>query len=76
MAEEPKLLAQFEGVIEPVAHHLFSGVIAPGHLPRTGRLFFRVIGGRYGDYRNWSEIETWARQIAAAMPPNTAADQS
>lgn len=72
MAEEPKLLAQFEGVIEPVAHHLFSGVIAPGHLPRTGRVLFRAIGGRYGDYRNWPEIQAWARQIAAALPPRPA----
>ena len=71
-AEEPKLLAQFEGAIEPVAHHLFSGVIAPGHLPRTGRVLFRAIGGRYGDYRNWPEIQAWARQIAAAVSPTPA----
>jgi menaquinone-dependent protoporphyrinogen oxidase len=75
MAEEPKLLAQFDGVIKPVAHHLFSGVIAAGHLPRTGRLSFRAIGGRYGDYRNWPEIEAWAGRIAADMKPRPAADQ-
>ncbi|GAA1978866.1 flavodoxin domain-containing protein [Catenulispora subtropica] len=74
-AEEPKLLAQFEGVIRPVAHRLFSGVIAPGHLPGTGRVLFKAIGGRYGDYRNWPEIEAWARQIAAAVPPRPGTDQ-
>lgn len=74
-AEEPKLLAQFEGLIEPVAHRLFSGVIAPGHLPRTGRVLFKAIGGRYGDYRNWPEIEAWARQIAAALSPRPGTGQ-
>lgn len=74
-AEEPKLLAQFGGAIEPVAHHLFSGVITPGHLPRSGRAMFRAIGGRYGDYRNWPEIEAWARRIAAALPPRPTAGQ-
>lgn len=69
MAEEPKLLVQFEGVVEPVGHRLFSGVVAADHLPRTGRLLFRAIGGRYGDYRDWPEIEAWAAQIAATMMP-------
>ena len=75
MAEEPKLLAQFEAVIKPVGHHLFSGVIAAGHLPRTGRLAFRAIGGRYGDYRNWPEIQAWAGRIAAALTTRPAAGQ-
>lgn len=69
-AEEPKLLAQFDGVIEPVAHRLFSGVIAPEHLSLTGRLAFRAIGGRYGDYRDWPEIEAWAATVA--QPSSTA----
>ncbi|MBR7825073.1 flavodoxin domain-containing protein [Actinospica sp. MGRD01-02] len=64
-AEEPKLLAQFEGVLEPLGHRLLSGVVRPDQLPWTGRLAFRAIGGRYGDYRDWSEIEAWAATIAA-----------
>lgn len=67
-AEGPKLLAQLDGVIKPVSHRLFSGVIAAGHLPRTGRVLFRAIGGRYGDYRDWHEIAAWAHEIAAAIP--------
>jgi len=74
-AEEPKLLAQFDGVLKPVAHHLFSGVIAPGHLSRTGRLIFRAIGGRYGDFRDWPEVDAWAVQIAAALTPASGAGQ-
>jgi menaquinone-dependent protoporphyrinogen oxidase len=63
-AEEPKLMAQFEGMLEPVADRLFSGVVAREHLPLTGRLAFRAIGGRYGDYRDWPGIEAWAATIA------------
>jgi menaquinone-dependent protoporphyrinogen oxidase len=63
--EEPKLVAQFEGELEPVGHRLFSGVVAKEQLTRTGRLAFRAIGGRYGDYRDWSAIEAWAATIAA-----------
>ena len=66
-AEEAKLLRQFGHRLEPVAHRLFSGVIAPEHLPRAGRLAFRAIGGRYGDYRDWSAIEGSAASIADAL---------
>lgn len=66
-AEEPRLLAQFDGRLEPRAHRLFSGVIAPEHLPRGGRFWFRAIGGHYGDYRAWPQIEAWADDIARAL---------
>jgi menaquinone-dependent protoporphyrinogen oxidase len=73
MSEEAVLRAQFKGVVEPVEHHLFSGVVVPECLPLTGRLIFRVIGGRYGDHRNWHEIEAWAdhigQSVAAPTPP-------
>lgn len=72
MSEEPVLRAQFKGVVEPVEHHLFSGVVTAEALPPNGRLIFRVIGGRYGDHRNWPEIEAWADRIGqsvAAPPP-------
>lgn len=65
--EEPKLLAQFDEGIEPVAHRLLSGVIAPEHLSLFGRLAFRAIGGRYGDYRDWAEVDAWAADIADAL---------
>lgn len=63
-AEESKLLRQFDRSLKPVEHRLFSGVIAPGQLSMSGRLAFRAMCGRYGDYRDWSEIELWAAGIA------------
>ncbi|HZP54582.1 flavodoxin domain-containing protein [Actinocrinis sp.] len=73
MSEEAILRAQFKGVVGPVGHHLFSGVVTPECLPRIGRVIFRLIGGRYGDHRDWHEIEAWAdgigQSVAATPPP-------
>ncbi|MBB1262114.1 flavodoxin domain-containing protein [Streptomyces alkaliterrae] len=48
-------------------HRLFSGVVSPALLPRRGRLFFRLVGGRFGDYRDWAAVESWAAEIAGAL---------
>ncbi|MBB1246155.1 flavodoxin domain-containing protein [Streptomyces durbertensis] len=48
-------------------HRLFSGVVAPWQLNRLGRLLFRLVGGRFGDYRDWAAIESWAVEIAEAL---------
>ena len=72
MSEEAVLRGRFKGIVEPVEHHLFSGVVTPERLPLIGRLIFRLIGGRYGDHRDWQEIEAWADRIGqsvAASPP-------
>jgi menaquinone-dependent protoporphyrinogen oxidase len=39
-------------------------VIRGEHLSRLGQLIFKAIGCRYGDYRNWHEIDSWAEHIA------------
>jgi menaquinone-dependent protoporphyrinogen oxidase len=48
-------------------HRLFSGVITRDQLPRTGRIMFRLFGGRFGDHRDWSAIDHWASEIAGAL---------
>ncbi|MCF4136217.1 flavodoxin domain-containing protein [Streptomyces sp. Tue 6430] len=48
-------------------HRLFSGVVTADRLPRTGRIVFRLLGGRYGDYRDWGAIDAWTARIAAAL---------
>ncbi|TMR04237.1 flavodoxin [Actinomadura soli] len=53
-------------------HRLFSGVFRREHVPFTGHVICKVLGLRYGDYRDWTEIETWAaavaRELAAGRP--------
>lgn len=49
-------------------HRNFAGAIARSHWPTSGRAVFRVMGGRYGDHRNWPAIEAWADRILAQLP--------
>ena len=48
-------------------HRLLSGVISPSQLPFTGRVIFRLMGLRYGDYRDWPAIDAWADGIAREL---------
>jgi menaquinone-dependent protoporphyrinogen oxidase len=73
--EESTLLAALPAAIRPRAHRLFSGVVRAEDLPWPGRIFFRALGGRYGDFRHWAEIDAWAgsigREVAALREPAT-----
>jgi menaquinone-dependent protoporphyrinogen oxidase len=46
-------------------HRLFAGVVRTAGLPLWGRVFWRLIGGRDGDHRDWAAIDRWAAGIAA-----------
>ncbi|HVX42699.1 MAG TPA: hypothetical protein VHC49_02380, partial [Mycobacteriales bacterium] len=48
-----------------VQHRDFAGVVEAGHWPPAGRLIFRLFTGRFGDHRDWADIEAWARMIVA-----------
>jgi menaquinone-dependent protoporphyrinogen oxidase len=63
----PKEIASLRDAIHPRDHHVFSGVIERAQLPLVGRLIFRGLGGRYGDFRNWAEIDAWAEGIARQL---------
>lgn len=65
MRKETPELVELAKVLGAVEHRNFAGAIAPADWPRRGRLFFRLVGGRYGDHRNWPAIDRWADQIGA-----------
>ena len=53
-------------------HGFFGGIVVMTGVPMWGRLFWRLIGGRPGDHRNWPVIDEWAAGIATellARPP-------
>jgi menaquinone-dependent protoporphyrinogen oxidase len=60
-----KGLRTIEEIARPRDHRLFAGVVRPEHIGTTGRLIWKTMpgGGRYGDFRNWEEIDTWAAEI-------------
>ena len=65
--EESVITADLPGDIPYQGHRLLSGVIAREHLPFTGRVAFRLMGCRYGDFRDWPAIDAWAAQIVREL---------
>jgi menaquinone-dependent protoporphyrinogen oxidase len=64
---EPKDIARLRRALRPIDYHVFAGAVAPEHLSLVGRLFFKLLKGRYGDYRDWRESVAWADGIARAL---------
>lgn len=55
-------------------HRMFFGVVVvTAGVPLWGRIFWRIIGGRPGDHRDWAAIEAWAGQIAGVLRARTTA---
>lgn len=67
MTEGPTVIAGFRDAIHPRDHRLFTGVVHPDQLPFFGRVVFRALGGHYGDFRDWKEIDAWAEGIAREL---------
>lgn len=49
------------------SHRLFSGVIEREQLPRAARLLFRLVGGRFGDLRDWEAVDDWTASVAEEL---------
>ena len=68
VAAEPKEIAEFKGVIGPKGHRVFFGALDPGKLGFSERAIRKLPAARTmlpeGDFRDWTEIDAWARDIA------------
>lgn len=51
----------------PKEHHLFSGKIDKSRLSFGERAIMLTVGAKDGDFRNWQEIEAWAKKIAIEL---------
>ena len=52
----------------PIREHiLFHGRFLKSHFSISNRIMWRVIGGRYGDFRDWEQVERWARGISETL---------
>lgn len=69
----PKQIAEFETSIQPRDHRVFFGAFDDTKLNFTHHLVYSMPAAKKlfteGDFRNWDEIDEWARGIAAAMVP-------
>ncbi|MCZ4653248.1 hypothetical protein O4157_17720 [Gordonia amicalis] len=62
----PRAVAAIEASGALRSHRAFAGAIAPGDWPGFGRIMFRLMGGKYGDARDWDDVDRWTREILDA----------
>jgi menaquinone-dependent protoporphyrinogen oxidase len=67
MRREPREIGEFQDAVHPREYRVFAGVIQRHQWPLRSRLFFHAFGGRFGDNRDWPEIEGWAKSIARTL---------
>ncbi len=59
-----------DGIIEmtkAVDHRVFAGALDRDKLSFAERAIIRAVRAEDGDFRDWDDIEAWAREIAAAL---------
>jgi len=70
---ESQEIAEFRETIRPKEHRVFFGALDPSKLGLAHRLLLKIPANRdnalfpVGDFRDWNDIETWARKIAQAL---------
>ena len=73
MRDESKEVIHLRDLVGAKGHRNFAGLVARSDWPLLGRAFYKVIGGQYGDHRNWPAIDAWADDIAAVLSAVTPA---
>jgi menaquinone-dependent protoporphyrinogen oxidase len=72
-AAVPKEIAAFTDALAPRDHRVFFGALDPTRLGVAERLIRALPAGREllmeGDFRDWADVEAWARSIAHELAP-------
>ena len=70
---EPKEIAKFRETLKPRDHRVFFGAMDSAKLGFLHRLVYKLPANRdnalfpQGDFRNWTEIDSWAATIAHSL---------
>ena len=67
MKKEPRDINEIQRTIHPRDYRVFAGAIQRNQWPPISRLFFHLFGGRFGDNRDWQQIDRWADNIARSL---------
>lgn len=68
---ETKRLEESMGLAPVRGHHVFAGKLDKGQLGFAERLAVRMVRAPEGDFRDWDDVRSWAREINAALTPQT-----
>jgi menaquinone-dependent protoporphyrinogen oxidase len=63
-------IAEFRQLLEIRDHRTFDGALDARKLSLAERITVKAVKAPYGDYRNWEDIDTWARSIANSLRPS------
>jgi menaquinone-dependent protoporphyrinogen oxidase len=67
LRRSPKEIAHFRKVTHALDHAEFAGAIQRDQWPRSDRVIFRGMRGRYGDHRDWDDIDAWTDEIVTGL---------
>jgi menaquinone-dependent protoporphyrinogen oxidase len=61
--EEQKLATAISKNVKLEGHVLFNGRFLKSHATTKFNFWWRVFGGKFGDFRDWEKIDKWAGEI-------------
>ena len=61
--EEQNLAAAISKNVKLEGHVLFNGRFLKSHATTKFNFWWRVFGGKFGDFRDWEKIDKWAGEI-------------
>jgi menaquinone-dependent protoporphyrinogen oxidase len=61
---DPPHVAELKTSLNVVEHRVFAGALRREHLSLVERAMVKGVKAPYGDFRDWSEIDSWAASIA------------
>jgi menaquinone-dependent protoporphyrinogen oxidase len=72
MRRDPRAIEEAEQALEHVEHHTFAGVVTPDDWKRGSIRMFKLLGGTFGDHRDWDDVDRWASGIGRALTSGAA----
>jgi menaquinone-dependent protoporphyrinogen oxidase len=63
----PQKVPGFRGYVHPRDYRYFSGEFYRDRIGPIGAVIWWLFAGGFGDFRNWDDIDAWAREIATDL---------
>lgn len=67
MRRDPRAIYEARQALGHVDHHNFAGVVTPEEWSRSAIRLFKILGGSFGDHRDWDEVDQWAAGIGRSL---------